>query len=149
MPPHWRRTPLPLYVGASDWITQHSACCIHVLIYALLPVPNGDASGTEQSLCATSISFSPTDDMFGPKVLFYFIFCSKLMLQMQWLLTTGGGKGKRNLNGTIWACRWPEVLVKPNQNPTNKNSKYLKKLYIKLYKNIIQARRKGKCSLCH
>jgi len=64
-----------------------------------------------------------------------------------------GRRGRRKGQGIIpvriWACRQPEGLVKTQPEPYNKNSKYLKKLHIKVYKNIIQARRKGKCSLCH
>lgn len=61
----------------------------------------------------------------------------------------GKRKGKENILVRIWACRQPEVLVKLQPEPYNKNSRYFKKLHIKLYKNIIQARGKGKGSLCH
>lgn len=73
------------------------------------------------------------------------------MVQMQWLLSTGEewGEEKGNIPVRIWACRQPEGLVKTQPESYNKNSKYLKKLHIKVYKNIIQARRKGKRSLCH
>lgn len=61
----------------------------------------------------------------------------------------GKRKGEENILVRIWAYRQPEVLAKPE--PYNKNSRYFKKLHIKLYKNIIQARGrgKGKGSLCH
>lgn len=62
------------------------------------------------------------------------------MVQMQWLLFTGEEQGgeEGNIPVRIWACRQPEGLVKIQPEPYNKNSKYLKKLHIKVYKNIIQ-----------
>lgn len=60
----------------------------------------------------------------------------------------GRGKGKGNIPVRIWARRQPEGLVKTQPEPYNKNSRYLKKLLIKVYKNIIQARRKAERSLC-